>query len=74
MQQPGMRWQIYTKLVPIDGGVAFRWYWRDPEGRESTSSFVSRIACERDASARGYMNTGENEQAMAGYWMDASEP
>ena len=58
-----MRWQIYTRLVRIDGsGVGLRWFWRDPEGRESAASFVSRVQCEADASAHGYASKPEHDE------------
>lgn len=64
-----MNWQIYTKLVQLDEGtVGLRWYWRDPDGRESPNSFISRQACEADAAQFGYISTGQDEGAIAAYW------
>ncbi len=57
-----MQWKIYTKLVPIDHGVALRWFWRKPviDGRtESRQGFLSRSECEDDAVQNGY-RSGEH--------------
>ena len=50
-----MRWRIYTKLVPVDGGIALRWYWRNPTNAlESARGFILRSECEADARANGF--------------------
>ena len=52
-----MEWKIYTKLLPVDGGIVMRWFWRKPvtEGRtESSQGFTSRAECEADAARHGY--------------------
>jgi hypothetical protein len=56
-----LNWKIYTKAVPVDGGVVIRWFWRKPvtEGRtESPHGFLTRAECEEDAMANGYPPPG----------------
>jgi hypothetical protein len=53
----GLNWKIYTKAVPVEDGVAIRWFWRKPvnEGRaESPHGFTTRAECEEDALLHGY--------------------
>jgi hypothetical protein len=53
----GLNWKIYTKAVSVEGGVAFRWFWRKPvtEGRaEAPHGFTTRAECEEDAMLHGY--------------------
>jgi hypothetical protein len=52
-----VNWKIYTKAVPVDGGVVIRWFWRKPvtEGRtESPLGFTTRAECVEDAMLHGY--------------------
>ena len=64
-----MTWQIYTRLVEIDAGVALRWFWRDREGRQSPESFIFRDRCEADASRHGYARSRESaDQRLANHW------
>jgi hypothetical protein len=56
-----LNWKIYTKTVPVDGGVVLRWFWRKPvtEGRtESPHGFTTRAECEEDAMLHGYRHPG----------------
>ena len=41
-----MQWKIYTKLVPIDRGVALQWFWRKPltESRPNRGRALCRAA------------------------------
>ena len=58
-----MNWKIYTKAVPVEGGVAIRWFWRKPvsEGRgESPHGFITRAECEEDAVGHGYEKRGRS--------------
>ena len=61
-----MKWKIYTKRIPVDGGVATRWFWRKPvleSRRESPHGFVTRAECEDDATRHGYSgDSGAIEQ------------
>jgi hypothetical protein len=55
-----LNWKIYTKAVPVEGGVVIRWFWRKPvtEGRtESPRGFTTRSECEEDATLHGYSKT-----------------
>ena len=57
-----MQWRIFTKQIPVEGGVVLRWFWRKPvlEGREeSPVGFVSRAECEVDAAKHGYTRADE---------------
>jgi hypothetical protein len=56
-----LNWKIYTRAVPVEGGVAIRWFWRKPvvEGRtESARGFTTRAECEEDAKLHGYPAAG----------------
>jgi hypothetical protein len=52
-----LNWKIFTRPVPVEGGVLIRWFWRKPvgEGRaESARGFITRGECEEDAMLHGY--------------------
>ena len=59
-----MRWHIYTKLVPIDGGMGLRWFWRNPATSvESSHGFLSRAECEENACASGFARSDAAQDA-----------
>ena len=52
-----MAWQIYTKKVVSDDGIAFQWFWQKPltgKPEESPVGFTTRERCEADAALHGY--------------------
>jgi hypothetical protein len=60
-----LNWKIYTRAVPVEGGVAIRWFWRKPvvEGRtESPRGFTTRAECEEDAMLHGYRSPGASAE------------